>query len=105
LSQANGESFIFETIFEGRLNYLEALSRMGLEAKNLDTHRAIIYGPRKLEGKEIESPDLRAGLAYVLAAIVASGRSVVHNVKYIDRGYEKIEERFQKIGIKIERIK
>jgi len=105
LSQANGESFIFETIFEGRLNYLEALSRMGLEAKNLDTHRAIIYGPRKLEGKEIESPDLRAGLAYVLAAIVASGRSVVHNVKYIDRGYEKIEERFQKIGVKIERIK
>lgn len=105
LSQAAGESFIFETIFEGRLNYLEALLRMGLEAKNLDTHRAIIYGPRSLEGKEIESPDLRAGLAYVLAAITASGRSVVHNVRYIDRGYEKIEERFQKIGVKIGRVK
>jgi UDP-N-acetylglucosamine 1-carboxyvinyltransferase len=105
LSQAVGESFIFETIFEGRLNYLEALSRMGLEAKNLDTHRAIIYGQRLLEGKEIESPDLRAGLAYVLAAIIALGQSTVHNVKYIDRGYEKIEERFQQIGVKIKRIK
>ncbi len=104
LSQAEGESFIFETIFEGRLNYLEALARMGMRAKIIDTNRAIIHGPNKLESKEIESPDLRAGLAYLLSAIIASGRSVVHNVKYIDRGYEKIENRLKVLGVKIERV-
>ena len=105
LSQAEGESFIFETIFEGRLNYLEALGRMGLKTRNLDTHRAIVYGPCRLEGKEIDSPDLRAGLAYVLAAIIAKGQSTVHNVRYIDRGYEKVEERLSAIGVKIKRVK
>jgi len=105
LTQAEGQSFIFETIFEGRLNYLESLGRMGVDAKALDVHRAIINGPTPLKGKEMESPDLRAGLAYVLAAIIAEGSSVVHNVKYIDRGYEQIEERLRKIGVKIERIR
>jgi len=105
LTQVEGQSFIFETIFEGRLNYLEALNRMGAKTKILDVHRAIIDGPTPLEGREIESPDLRAGLAYVLAAIIASGQSVVHNVVYIDRGYEKIEERLRLIGVKIERAK
>ena len=103
LTQAEGQSFIFETIFEGRLNYLEALNRLGAKTKILDVHRAIIDGPTPLTGHEIESPDLRAGLAYVLAAIIASGQSVVHNVKYIDRGYEQIEKRLQAIGVKIER--
>jgi len=105
LTQALGQSFIFETIFEGRLNYLEALNRMGAKAKILDAHRAIIDGPTRLTAHEIESPDLRAGLAYVLAAIIASGQSIVHNVEYIDRGYEKIEERLRAIGVKIERVK
>ncbi len=104
LTQALGQSFIFETIFEGRLNYLEALNRMGAKTKVIDSHRAIIDGPTPLTGHEIESPDLRAGLAYVLAGIIASGRSVVHNVKYIDRGYEHIEKRLQAIGVNIERI-
>jgi len=104
LTQAAGQSFIFETIFEGRLNYLEALNRLGAKTKILDAYRAIIDGPTKLEGREIESPDLRAGLAYVLAAIIASGRSVVHNVGYIDRGHERIEDRLKIIGVKIERI-
>ena len=64
----------------------------------------MIDGPTPLTGHDIESPDLRAGLAYVLATIIASGRSVVHNVKYIDRGYEQIEKRLQAIGVKIERL-
>ena len=104
LTQAVGQSFIFETIFEGRLNYLEALNRLGAKTKILDAYRAIIDGPTSLSGHEIESPDLRAGLAYVLAAIIASGRSVVHNVGYIDRGHERIEDRLKIIGVKIERI-
>ncbi len=103
LTQAVGQSFIFETIFEGRLNYLEAFNRMGAQAKILDAHRAIIDGPTKLNGRELESPDLRAGLAYVLGAIVAEGRSIVHNVGYIDRGYEKVEEKLRSVGVSIKR--
>lgn len=103
LTQADGQSYIFETIFEGRLNYFDALSRMGAKVKVLDSHRAIIDGPTPLSGREIESPDLRAGLAYVLAAIIASGQSVVHNVEYIDRGYEEIEKRLVGLGLDIKR--
>lgn len=105
LTQAEGQSYIFETIFEGRLNYLDALDRMGAKVKILDVHRAIIDGPTKLSGKEIVSPDLRAGLAYVLAGAIASGQTVVHNVEYIDRGYEAIETRLRQLGLDIERVK
>jgi UDP-N-acetylglucosamine 1-carboxyvinyltransferase len=104
LTQAQGQSFIFETIFEGRLNYLEALGRLGVKAKILDAHRAIIDGPTELSGKELESPDLRAGLAYVIAGIIAKGRTLVHNVEYIDRGYEQLEQRLRRLGVEIERV-
>ena len=104
LTQAEGQSYIFETIFEGRLNYFEALGRMGSKVKVLDSHRAIVDGPTPLLGREIESPDLRAGLAYVLAAVIASGKSVVHNVEYIDRGYEEIEKRLTSLGLDIKRV-
>lgn len=103
LTQAVGQSFIFETIFEGRLNYLETLARFGANTRVLDAHRAIVEGKTKLEGREVESPDLRAGLAYVLAGLVAEGESIVHNGYYIDRGYERIDERLVKIGAKIRR--
>lgn len=104
LTQSVGESFIFETIWENRLNYLETLSFMGAKIKILDSHRAIIYGPTSLRGREMESPDLRAGLAYLLAAIVAEGQSIVHNAYYIDRGYEAIEGRLAKLGVNIKRV-
>lgn len=104
LTQAEGESFIFETIYEGRLGYLETLAFMGANCKTLDAHRAIVYGKTPLKGREMESPDLRAGFAYLLAAFVAEGRSVVHNAYYIDRGYEDIEKRLAKLGADIKRI-
>lgn len=104
LTQTKGQSYLFETIFEGRLNYFDALYRMGAKVKVLDSHRAIIDGPTALVGREIESPDLRAGLAYVLAAIIASGESVVHNVEYIDRGYEEIEKKLTNLGLDIKRV-
>lgn len=104
LTQLDGESFIFETIYEGRLNYLETLAFMGAKVKILDSHRAIIYGKTALKGREMESPDLRAGLAYLLAAIVAEGQSIVHNAYYVDRGYENIEGRLSKLGVDIKRI-
>ncbi len=103
LTQADGQSFMFETIFEGRLQYLETLNRMGANARILDAHRAIIEGPTSLIGKQVESPDLRAGLAYVLAGIIAKGETLVHNVHYIDRGYENIVERLKKVGVNITR--
>ncbi len=104
LTQAVGEALVFETIFEGRLNYTEALIRMGADIKMWDTHRVTVKGPTQLHAKEVESPDIRAGLAFLIAAIVAKGTSVIHNAYYIDRGYEKIEERLRAVGVKIERV-
>ncbi len=104
LTQANGESMVFETIFEGRLNYSESLVRMGADIKMMDPHRIIVKGPSALHGKILESPDLRAGLAFVIASIIAEGDSVIHNVYNIDRGYENIEKRLQDIGVEIERV-
>jgi len=104
LTQAYGESHVFETIFEGRLSYVPDLIQMGAQIDVLDTHRIIVHGPVVLSGREVESPDLRAGLAFIVAAIVAKGKSVIHNVYNIDRGYEKVEERLREIGVGIERI-
>lgn len=105
LTQVSGESLVFETIFEGRLNYSEDLVKMGADITMWDTHRIMIKGPTELKGRELEGPDLRAGLAYVIAAIVAKGSSVINNVYYIDRGYEHIEDRLSSLGVSIKRIK
>jgi UDP-N-acetylglucosamine 1-carboxyvinyltransferase len=104
LTQAKGESLIFETIFEGRLGYAEELSRMGAKISLWDPHRLMVFGPHLLSGKKLTSPDIRAGLALLLAAIIAKGESVIHNVYYIDRGYEAIEKRLLSIGVPIKRI-
>ena len=104
LTQAEGESIIFETVFEGRLNYLEELKRMGARVILCDPHRAIIIGPNSLRGRQMESPDLRAGLAFIIAALVAEGKSEIEKIYHIDRGYQQIETRLQKIGAKIKRV-
>ncbi|HET8574923.1 MAG TPA: UDP-N-acetylglucosamine 1-carboxyvinyltransferase [Candidatus Paceibacterota bacterium] len=103
LTQANGESFVHETIFEGRLNYTEELVWMGADIMMLDVHRMLVKGPAELHGRELKSPDLRAGIAYVIAAIIAQRKSVIHNVYNIDRGYEKLEERLTALGARIVR--
>lgn len=103
LTQATGESKIFETIFEDRLHHLHILKEMGGNITVHDAHRATIIGPTPLQGRHVYSPDLRAGLAYVIAATIASGESVVHNVHYIDRGYERLEERLRQIGLNIKK--
>jgi UDP-N-acetylglucosamine 1-carboxyvinyltransferase len=104
LTQATGEATIFETIFEGRLNYTEDLVKMGADITIFDPHRALVRGPRELRGRTLESPDIRAGLAFVMAAIVAKGESVINNVYHIDRGYEHIEKRLAAVGAPIERL-
>lgn len=104
LTQAEGQGLIHETIFEGRLNHIEDLNRMGAKIALCDPHRAIVSGPSKLRGKVLESPDLRAGLAYVMAALVAEGESQIGNIYQIDRGYERIDTRLRSLGADIERI-
>jgi UDP-N-acetylglucosamine 1-carboxyvinyltransferase len=77
---------------------------MGANIKLMDAHRILINGPSTLTGTTITSTDIRAGLAYVIAALIAKGRSVIHNVSVIDRGYEKIDERLTGIGAQISRL-
>ena len=103
-TQAEGASMIHETIFEGRLNYVEHLNRMGAKITLCDPHRAIIYGASPLKGLRLESPDIRAGLAFLIAALVAEGDSTIGNIYQIDRGYEKIDKRLNAIGADIKRI-
>lgn len=104
LTQSEGESTLFETIFEGRLSYTQDLVRMGADIKMYDSQHAIIKGPTALRGKELEGPDLRAGLAYIIAGIIAEGETKVANAYNIDRGYERIEERLSGIGVPITRV-
>ncbi|MBN2087128.1 UDP-N-acetylglucosamine 1-carboxyvinyltransferase [Candidatus Peregrinibacteria bacterium] len=105
LSQAKGTSFIFETLFDGRLQYLYELEKMGLDPKILNPYQAEITGPTKLQGAAVASCDLRAGAAVVLAALAAEGQTEISNIYYIDRGYAHLDEKLNSIGAKIERIK
>ncbi|MFH1402389.1 MAG: UDP-N-acetylglucosamine 1-carboxyvinyltransferase [Patescibacteria group bacterium] len=105
LTQASGESCVFETIFEGRLNYSNELIKMGAEIKMWDSNRITIKGPTMLKGREMEGPDIRTGFAFVIAALVAKNESIIDNVYYIDRGYERVGERLRQIGANIVRVK
>lgn len=104
MTQVCKEGTIFETIFEGRLNYVNDLIRMGADIKMWDAHHISVKGPTLLKGREVEGPDIRAGIAFIMAAIVAEGQSIIHNAYFIDRGYESIEKRLRKIGVKIKRV-
>jgi UDP-N-acetylglucosamine 1-carboxyvinyltransferase len=105
LTRAHGASLVFETIFEGRLAYTDDLNRMGAAITICDPHRILVNGPTELRGRHMESPDIRAGLAFVIAAAIAKGTSVLEGIYKIDRGYEKIEQRLRRIGVAIERKK
>jgi len=105
LTQAKGTSFIFETLFDGRLQYLYELQKMGLEPRIINPYQAEITGPTKLRGASVSSCDLRAGAAVVLAALAAEGQTEISNIYYIDRGYERLDEKLNSIGASIKRIK
>lgn len=104
MSQCCGEGAVFETIYESRLNYTTDLVRMGADIKLWDAHHITVKGPTPLKGKEVEGPDIRAGMAFIIAGIVAEGQSIIRNAYYIDRGYEKVEQRLRKIGVNIKRL-
>ena len=103
LTQCEGESIIFETLFENRLTYLTELEKMGAQIKILNPHQARITGVTPLRGAEVQSWDLRAGAAMVLAGLIAEGETKVTNVQYIDRGYEHFAEKLQTLGADITR--
>ena len=102
-TQADGTVMIFEKMFESRLFFTDKLISMGARIVLCDPHRAIIVGGNRLTGAEISSPDIRAGMALLLAALCAKGESVIHNIHQIDRGYERIEDRLNKLGARIVR--
>lgn len=104
LTQCNGTTKINETLFEGRLNYLMELERMGANVKILNPHQAVVTGPTTLKAAPIVSCDIRAGAALVLAALIAKGTTEISDILYIDRGYEKLDGKLRQLGAKIERI-
>ncbi|MET0343358.1 MAG: UDP-N-acetylglucosamine 1-carboxyvinyltransferase [Polyangiales bacterium] len=104
-TQARGTCLIHEWMYESRLYWVDRLISMGARVIVCDPHRAIVTGPAKLYGQTVSSPDIRAGMALVLAALVAEGKSVIHNAQQIDRGYERIDERLRGLGARIERVK
>jgi len=105
LTQAEGTSTIFETLFDGRLQYLYELEKMGLHPKILNPYQAEITGPVQLKGANVASCDIRAGAGVVLAALAAEGETEITNIYYIDRGYDKIDEKLNRLGAKIKRIR
>jgi UDP-N-acetylglucosamine 1-carboxyvinyltransferase len=103
-TQAEGSILVHEWMFENRLIFTDKLILMGADIVMCDPHRAIVTGPRRLRGERVESPDIRAGMAMLLAALCADGRSEIGNIRQIDRGYERIDERLRELGARIERV-
>ena len=103
-TQADGEILIFEKMFENRLFFVDKLVAMGARITLCDPHRAIVSGPSRLHGERLESPDIRAGMAMLIAALAADGVSEIGNIRQIDRGYEQIDERLRALGAQIERV-
>jgi UDP-N-acetylglucosamine 1-carboxyvinyltransferase len=102
-TQCSGMLLVFEKMFESRLFFVDKLIGMGARIVLCDPHRAVISGPAPLKGGIVESPDIRAGMAMLLAALAAEGPSTIHNVGQIERGYERIDERLRALGAEIER--
>jgi UDP-N-acetylglucosamine 1-carboxyvinyltransferase len=103
-TQADGEILIFEKMFENRLFFVDKLVAMGARITLCDPHRAIVSGKSPLHGERVDSPDIRAGMAMLIAALAAEGTSEIGNIRQIDRGYENIEARLKSLGAHIERV-
>jgi UDP-N-acetylglucosamine 1-carboxyvinyltransferase len=103
-TQARGTVLIFEKMFENRLFFVDKLVGMGARIILCDPHRAVVSGPSRLYGERLESPDIRAGMAMLIASLCAEGTSMIGNVGQIDRGYERIDDRLRALGASIERV-
>jgi UDP-N-acetylglucosamine 1-carboxyvinyltransferase len=103
-TQSIGSVIIHEKMFENRLFFTDKLTAMGAAITICDPHRALVVGPRTLRGERLESPDIRAGMAMLIAALCAEGVTEIGNIRQIDRGYERIDERIRDLGGSIERV-
>ena len=103
-TQARGTVMIFEKMFENRLFFVDKLVAMGARITLCDPHRAMVSGPSRLHGARLESPDIRAGMAMLIAALAADGTSEIGNIAQIDRGYERIDLRLRDLGARIDRV-
>ena len=103
-TQSRGTVLIHQKMFDRRLVFADRLIEMGAGIVLCDPHRALVMGPNRLRGERLVSPDIRAGMALVIAALCAEGQSTIHNIDQIDRGYERLETRLQALGAKIERL-
>jgi UDP-N-acetylglucosamine 1-carboxyvinyltransferase len=104
MTQAHGSSLIHETIYDRRLLFTDMLTQMGANIIMADPHRVVVNGPTKLYGRQLVSPDLRAGMALIIAALIAFGKTEINNIYQIERGYEKLDERLKLLGADIKRI-
>ena len=102
-TQCDGTVLVHEKMFESRMYFTDKLVGMGARIILCDPHRAVVVGPSALQGTALESPDIRAGMAMLIAALGAEGTSHIHNVTQIERGYERIDERLKALGARIER--
>ncbi|MGQ9814503.1 MAG: UDP-N-acetylglucosamine 1-carboxyvinyltransferase [Candidatus Roseilinea sp.] len=102
-TQANGTVLFHEKMFESRLYFVDKLISMGARIVLCDPHRCIVQGPSRLHGETVQSPDIRAGVALVIAALCAEGHSVISNIQQIDRGYERFDEKLRALGADIQR--
>jgi UDP-N-acetylglucosamine 1-carboxyvinyltransferase len=103
-TQANGTVLFHDWMYEGRMFFIDKLVAMGARILLCDPHRCVVQGPTKLIGEQLESPDIRAGLALVLAALAAEGTSRIRNIMQIERGYERIDQKLKALGARIERV-
>jgi UDP-N-acetylglucosamine 1-carboxyvinyltransferase len=103
-SQSKGTALIHEKMFESRLYFVDKLIAMGARIILCDPHRCVVQGPSPLHGEEAESPDIRAGMALLIAALCAEGQSIIRNIRQIDRGYERVEDKLRSLGARIERV-
>ena len=104
LTQCKGESLVHETLFEDRFRYIPELEKMGAHFDVLNPHQIIVSGPSILRGATVESCDIRAGAAVVLAALAARGTTTIRHIRYIDRGFERFDEKLRSIGAAIKRV-
>lgn len=102
-TQAQGTVILHEKMYESRLYFVDRLINMGAQIILCDPHRAVVVGPRRLVGQHVSSPDIRAGMALVLAALAADGVTTIGNVQQIDRGYQRIDEKLRNLGARISR--
>jgi len=104
LTQAQGKSLIHDPLYENRFQYLHELRKMGADIEITDPHRALIFGKTDLVGNKIAAPDIRSGVALILAGLIAKEKTIIEDISQIERGHEKIEEKLKKLGAQIERI-